>query len=315
MRIQGRAREALNRLLEQVRIYSRDPEAVERAADFLLFKLWAAEHAREEIIRTIQGGVTRMQYMPESLESGSPVGPIRVETLELAALNLLRLWMDTYLVELVGTPDALAQLANAAFDLGIPIEDTSLLHNVQSQLRSYLGTLRVDRPTGLEDWHRRATPWLDDLRELRNQATHRHLVRLIEKKAWEQQPPPPGPGKWTSDFVVDVRPGHSPPLIDLVALNYDQVLNLVRSSFDLLHVVLELVLDHRGGPKAAAKRRVWWAKGGGHFGHATVEPSDLIDREQDEKGFLRDIYFCSSCGERVVDNMGRRTPEGGTWWA
>lgn len=96
---------------------------MDRAAEFLLFKLRAAAYAREEIIRTIQAGVTTMRYMPESLGASSNVGPIRVETEDRHALDLLHLWLDAYLLEIVGLPDALAQLADASFDCGLGIED------------------------------------------------------------------------------------------------------------------------------------------------------------------------------------------------
>ena len=60
-RIQGTARETLRRLVDQTSTSNRD--AAERAVEFLLFKLWAANHAREAIIRTIQEGVTSLRYM------------------------------------------------------------------------------------------------------------------------------------------------------------------------------------------------------------------------------------------------------------
>lgn len=314
-RIRGQTAAALRRLLDYARIYSRDPDAAQRAAEFLLFKLWAAAYAREDIIRTIQGGVTSMRYMPESLEPGSHIGPISVETEDRQALDRLHLFLDAYLLELVGVADALAQLANATFDLGLPIDDPRLLQKVDSKLRDGLTALGIERPTGLEGWRTRATPWLDDLWELRNQTTHRHLVRLVEQKAWEQQRPTPGPGKWTSDFVVDIRPGDSRPLIDFVALSYDDVLKLLRSSLELLRSVLKLVQYYRGGPKAAARRQAWHSTGGGACSHAVVEPSDSLDREPDEHGVPRSIYFCSTCGERVDDFKGRGSPDGGVWFA
>ena len=103
MRIQGQIRAALDGLLQDARAYSRDPAAVERAAKFLLFKLWAAGYAREAIMRTIQ--------FPQSLEPAFPVGPITVETQDQQALDRLHLFQDLYLVELTGVADALAQLA------------------------------------------------------------------------------------------------------------------------------------------------------------------------------------------------------------
>jgi hypothetical protein len=144
------------------------------------------------------------------------------------------------------------------------------------------------------------------MRELRNQATHRHLVRLAEQKAWEKQQPPPGPGKWTSDFVVDIRVGDSKPLIPFIALNYDEVLKLLGGSLNLLRAILELMLPYRGGLEAAARRRAWWINGGGECNHEGVEPSEHLDREPDERGFPCTICFCSACGERVEDIKGRR---------
>src|SRR5215470_4975098 len=51
-RIHGAARTGLDGLVEAARARGhRDPEALDRAAEFLLFKLWAAARAREEIIK------------------------------------------------------------------------------------------------------------------------------------------------------------------------------------------------------------------------------------------------------------------------
>jgi hypothetical protein len=132
-------------------------------------------------------------------------------------------------------------VANIAFDLGLPVTDSGMLNNADTKLAARLLRVGGSLPTGLEEWNSKKTAWLDDLREVRNQATHRHLVHLVEIKSWDQQPPPPGPGKWTSDVVIDVRPGDSRPLIDFVATNYDTVLGLLKSSLDRLLVVLKLV--------------------------------------------------------------------------
>jgi hypothetical protein len=211
-----------------------------RAAEFLLFKLWAAAHAREEIIRIIQSGVTSFGYHPESLQPGFRVGPISVETQNLAAPDHLHLWVDIYLFELGGMADALAQLVNVAFELGLSADDKSIQNNVGARLAVVMQHRIIAGPTGLESWGTARPPWLADLQELRNQATHRHLIRLAEVKPWEQAPPAPGLCKWTSDFVVDVRAGDSRPLISFIATTYDEVMNLLRATLERLREVREL---------------------------------------------------------------------------
>lgn len=147
----------------------------------------------------------RGNHQDESLQPGFRVGPISVETQDLAAPDHLHLWVDIYLLELGGVADALAQLVNFAFELGLAADDKGMQNNVWPMLGARMQRRGIAGPTGLEAWGPTRPTWLDDLQELRNQATHRNLIRLAEVKPWEQTPRTPGPGKWTSDFVVDVR--------------------------------------------------------------------------------------------------------------
>ena len=305
--------QALTDFAQLARGLSLDPEALQEAEEFLRFKLNAASLLREEIIRTVQGGVTTFEWVPQSLEPGSRVGPVSQERQDLGQLQRLRLWLDSFLFELVGVGDALAQLVNAAFDLDLSPNQAKLLSAVDAKVRGILRDelmikgLPEGPDTGLGKWvdpNKHDAGWLKALRELRNQASHRHLVRLAEEKVWERTRPQPGPGKWTSDFRVDLGSGQSEPLINFVVEQEEKVRGLLRETLFRLKSILSLALEHRGGPQAAARRREWWSKGNGPCDHQTVEPA------QDEDGPRFDCYFCSACGERVTDIAGRLSPDG-----
>lgn len=302
--------QALTDFVQPAREFSRDPEALQGAEEFLRFKLNAAGLLREEIIRTVQGGVTTFEWIPQSLEPGSRVGLISQERQDLGQLHRLRLWLDLFLFELVGVGDALAQLVNAAFDLDLSpnqVKLSSVDPKVRRILRDELTIegLPEGPDTGLGKWvdpSKHDAGWLKALRELRNQASHRHLVRLAEEKVWETTQP--GPGKWTSDFGVDLGSGQSAQLINFVVEQEEKVRELLRETLFRLKSILSLALEHRGGPQAAARRREWWANGNGPCDHQTVEPA------QDEDGPLFDCYFCSACGERVTHIAGKLAPDG-----
>jgi len=110
--------------------------------------LQAAADARDEIIGTIKSGVTSMRYMPDSLDPRSRVGPITVETQDRRKLDRLRMYLDLYLVELVGVGDALSQLVNATFDLKLPTSRPSSA-TLASRSRPSIGSRRLTSPLAI----------------------------------------------------------------------------------------------------------------------------------------------------------------------
>lgn len=301
------------RFFEVAAIYTLDADALRAAREFLQHKIWSAEHAREQILMMLNRGVTTYQGMRHP-QTGEPTGISR-ETQDLQALAQLRMWLDLYLFELVGVEDALTQAVNVAFNFDESSADTRLGDKIHQQLRQHLqATLKIRPPacddTGLHAWRQPAEhghPWLEDLRELRRQATHRHLVRMREEKSWKQKTmtPPLDPAKFRSDFYVDLGSGREEALDAFVALNLDRIVNLVNTSCDRLAVILSMLIEDQAGPVAAERRRAWLRSGApGPCPHAVVEP------RMDEDRVPLEPYFCSACGERIEDPAGKRAPNG-----
>lgn len=298
---------ALDEFLAIARSYTMELGKLSTAEEFLSFKWNASAYAREVILQVLNRGVTTFRWMPESLSPGASTGPVSVEEEDRAALFLLNLWLGVFLLEVVGIGDALAQVANAAFDLGLSAREATL-PNVHARLEDVLGrelNLRTRR-TGLERWFK--DTGFARLRDLRNQATHRHLVRLKEELSWREETPPPKPGKWRGEFLLDCGDGQTVPVFTFVPEQDESARALLRNSLTDLGGSLWLLFRQRGGAEAARKRREWWEKGSGPCGHEVVEPG------QDEEGELPDCFFCCACGERVKEIRGRKSPNGSTYF-
>lgn len=301
------------RFFEFASIYTLDLDALQAAREFLQHKISAAEHAREEILMVLNRGVTIYQRMRDP-KTGEPTRISR-ETQNFAELARLRIWLDLFLFELVGVWDALTQTVNTAFNFGESPTDMQLGRKIHDRVHQELQTtLKIPAParddTGLQAWRQPAHhgyPWLEDLRELRRQATHRHLVKMREQKPWEQKTitPPLDPAKFRSEFYVDLGNGREEPLDAFVALNADRVVKLVNESCDRLAVILSMLIEDHGGPVAAERRRAWRLSGPpGPCPHAVIEP------RMDEDRVPLEPYFCSACGERIEDPTGKMAPNG-----
>ena len=108
------------------------------------------------------------------------------------------MWFDLLVFELVSIGDALAQAANVIFEFNESPKKLQLTQIIHERIRSELGAKCNFAPseseaTGLDEWVEEAS-WLQDVRELRNQATHRHLVKLLESKPWNEKPTTPPVG-------------------------------------------------------------------------------------------------------------------------
>ena len=144
-------------------------EAVRLATEFLLFKLHAAFDSGERIRQQIPAAMSSVKQIPLG---GTRVGG----TFEIdpEARFMLYLLVDSFLFEAGSIRDALAQVANAVFGLGVPVDEVDLGNRIVRKLQATATT------TGLEAWFQKdAHPgWLVTLLLLRNTTTHRHVVRL-----------------------------------------------------------------------------------------------------------------------------------------
>jgi len=298
-------------LFDVARTYCRDLASVDAAREFLQFKVHVAEHARERILMVVNRGVTTFETVKHPA-TGHPTN-ITKESHDAIAVMELRMWFDLLLFELVSIEDALVQAANAVFEFNDSPENRHLKKIVHGRICKELETRHNLAPpeseaTGIHDWLR-AEPWLTDIRELRNQATHRNLVKLRESKSWHEKPTlPPPRGYLRSECYVDLGNGREEPIAEWVPITVDKVKDLLNGSAKRLADVLTLLRSFYGGEAAAARRRAWWKQTkGAPCAHPGAEAAELIGRD----GLT--IYFCSDCGERVYNVTGKKSPKGGTY--
>ena len=231
-------------LFDAAQTHCRDLASVNAARDFLQFKLDVAEHARERILMVVNQGVTTLTAVTDPV-TGRPTDETK-ESHNAIAVMELRMCFDLLLFELVSIENALVQAANVVFGFGESPENTRLLQAVHRRIRDELGAkYNVVPPqsedTGLQDWLN-PEPWLQDVRELRNQATHRHLVKLLESKPWNEKPTtPPFRGYLRSECYVDLGDGREEPMGEWVALTVDKVKELVNRSAARLADVLTML--------------------------------------------------------------------------
>lgn len=298
-------------LFDAAKTYCRDLPSVDAARDFLQFKLSVAEHARERILMVINRGTTTFELVTDPA-TGRPSN-VTKETHDAFAVMELRMWFDLLLFELVSIEDALAQAANVLFEFGESTKNMQLTQTVHERIRSELETKYQLTPpqseaTGLHDWVNPAA-WLRDVRDLRNRATHRQLVKLRESKPWdEKSTTPPFRGYLRSECFVDLGDGGEALIAEWVPLTVDKFKELVNRSAKRLAEVLTLLLHFHGSERAAEKRRTWWRQHkAAQCAHQGAEAADILGPDR------RTIYFCSDCGERMSDVRGKKTPDGGTY--
>ena len=128
----------------------------QRARSFVRLKLDATFHAGDQI------------------KMASAVLIQHIRTTDVA----FRVIVDSFLFEASSVRDALGQLANAVFDLRIPIDSPELGKDVIKKLK---GTA-----TGLDPWFQRdkRPEWLSTLLRLRHATTHRDVLRLPTQYSW-----------------------------------------------------------------------------------------------------------------------------------
>jgi hypothetical protein len=312
--------QALNDFLAVARRVTCDLTALEQAAQFLDFKLRATEHLREQILQLVNKGVTTFEWVRETSAPGTRTGPMSRETESRVALFLLNLNLDAFLVETVSVRDGILQITNAAFDLGFPLDKVAVKPIHQRVTEMFEKELGVLRATGLEAWGAvKLDPVISETKDLRNEATHRNLVKLEETKAWKTAPPPPGPGKWRGEFAVVVSATKQVPLDRLVAQSSQKARELARVALQTLQGTLDVLMWQRGGPQAAALRRAWRAVGHKRrCPHGTVEH---LEERVDSAVYggrgarsPKEIYYCVECGERVRNVHKRKSPDESIHW-
>ena len=231
-------------LFDVARTYCRDLANVAAAQEFLQFKMNAAEHARERILMVINRGVTTYANAIDPA-SGRRTN-VTKESHDPFAVMELRMWFDLLLFELAGIEDALVQAANVVFEFNESPENMGLRKTVHQRMANELETKYglaspQSEVTGLHYWLT-PEPWLQDMRELRNQATHRQLIKLREAKAWNEKPTtPPAGGYLRSECYVDLGDGREEPIGTWVALTVDKIKDLLNVSAKRLAVVLTLL--------------------------------------------------------------------------
>jgi hypothetical protein len=231
----------------------------------------------------------------------------------VAELARLRRWLDLFLFELGGVADALLQAVNVAFNFGYS-PGLGLGRQIhEALLETTQNTLKLPTPAckdiGLQRWRDVAAggdPRFWDVWRLRNDATHRHLVKMRERRAWHEKPasPPPAPRKLRSEFYVDLGGGREQALDYFVTVSPEAIVELLNVTCNRLVVLLSLTIAHHGGPVAAERRRRWHRSGRTGCSHPVVEP------RRDEDGVPLEPHFCSDCGERIEHPTGRLDPRG-----
>ena len=301
---------ALDRFFGYAKIYTTDAAGLSRAEEFLKFKLQAATHAHTGLLEILTRGVTTFQRVKDPA-TGHPLALTR-ETRDLVELFRLRVALDLLLFELIGVDDALLQAANVAFNCGYAVNDAKLrAKTLQLALTAMLGGVGAGGSTGFEAWADPAAhgaAWLPALRELRRQATHRHLVNTREAKPWAGQAlaAPLEPAQLTSHFYVDLGDNHEEALGDFARRCAQGIRDLVDASCRQFSNLLRLLIPFHGGPIAAARRRTW-ASAAALCAHQVVEP------RLDADGVELHPYFCSHCGVRIQGASHLQSSDGSTY--
>jgi len=173
-------------------------QSVGDAKEFLEFKVYATLHIGDQI----------REQLPAAASALSREGDSFNVTFDHGARFALFLLVDSFLFEAGSIRDAVAQLANAAFAIGVATDDTRLADKVRHYLKPD-GTKETDLEAWFEDT---AQPdWLRQLLRLRNATTHRHVVRLPVQFRWKDYG-----ASWMSSIHVEAGEGKYEPLLEFI---------------------------------------------------------------------------------------------------
>jgi hypothetical protein len=200
---------------------------LDAARDFLEFKLYAAIHVGNQIREQLSERMSEVTSGPDELEA-------RVDHAARFALYVL---VDGFLFETGSIRDALLQLVNVAFDLGIRDDDKALVIKVRERMN-----VTSQSETGLESWIEaaRSPSWLWWLTQLRNAATHRRVLRLPEQYQWTHGAD--GPPSWQARTQIEAHGGGYERLDDFLE-------RTEREMSGLLVVSLERLKDRMNQPR------------------------------------------------------------------
>jgi hypothetical protein len=176
----------LSRTAEQKGVPRSD---IAKVRQFLEFKA----HAATKWAQGIQEA-TREEFVKPT-----PFRPYEIPTGQHKVEQWFRLQMllDAYLSSAASIRDALFQVANVSFQLGIPPDDRQM----RSKIRKTLNVTASSR-TGLERWlyeNDKRYRWLEELDRLRNTTTHRSVLRFHSVMDIAD-------GNWIGIRAVEIRP-------------------------------------------------------------------------------------------------------------
>jgi hypothetical protein len=161
---------------------------LDAAREFLEFKVYATIHVADQIRKQLS------ERMSEATSGHDGL----VVTVDPAARFALYVLVDSFLFEAGSIRDALLQLVNLAFDLGIRDDDPALVGKVRARMN-----VGMQSETGLEPWITRQPSWLRWLTQLRNTAIHRRVLRLPEQYQWTHGAD--SPPSWQTNSGIETR--------------------------------------------------------------------------------------------------------------
>lgn len=154
---------------------ARDQRAVIDAINFLAFKIRAVNFAHRQLAALNDSAGSA------HIEQEAAVGPRQLNRVQITGLTfneraafLAHVMLDLYLFEIVSIRDAVLQLVNVLFPLGIDPREVK----PRITLQTLKERIASGRHTGLEEALSTKHPWFEWLRDLRNRATHRHLLEI-----------------------------------------------------------------------------------------------------------------------------------------
>lgn len=165
---------------------------LEAARQFLEYKIYAVHEWAAKLRDAVRDEIVTM--IPVRDEVSEFPFTVSVHRDQAFVLHLI---LDAYLFSAGSVRDALLQLVNVAFQLGIGQDDVHMRQKVRVALQ-----VTPSSRTGLERWVLHPRPkrygWLVELDRLRNITTHRRVVQvqpLIERKG----------DTWTGIPLIEVR--------------------------------------------------------------------------------------------------------------
>lgn len=208
---------------------------LDSARQFVEYKAYATLHLGAQIRELLATGTAVVEVIDSPERRGAP--PVVVIP-DKEARFCLYVLVDGFLFESTSFRDALLQLVNVAFRVGIAEDDPQIGNKITSALGVADGTI-----TGLEEWVRpaRRPDWLAWLFELRNIVTHRRVVRLPEQLSMTHDGIT-GPS-WHSEVGIAAANGGFEPVAEFIARLETHITALLADSLRRLTQALKASLN------------------------------------------------------------------------